>query len=116
MSNIGFVGLGKLGLPCALAVESKGHRVWGYDINPAVGEILSTKHLPYREIWAQKHLEESDITFTSLAEVVENSESFLYRFKRHTMLVLRERVESPKSEWILIIPSLNLVLRIWLKR
>ena len=28
MSNIGFVGLGKLGLPSALAIESK------YDLNP----------------------------------------------------------------------------------
>ena len=26
--NIGFLGLGKLGLPVALAVESKGHKVF----------------------------------------------------------------------------------------
>ena len=38
--NVGFVGLGKLGLPCALAVESKGHKVYGYDINPNVKTIL----------------------------------------------------------------------------
>ena len=25
--NIGFLGLGKLGLPCALAIASKGHNV-----------------------------------------------------------------------------------------
>jgi UDP-N-acetyl-D-mannosaminuronate dehydrogenase len=31
--NIGFLGLGKLGLPVALAIESKGHRVLGTDIN-----------------------------------------------------------------------------------
>ena len=31
--KIGFIGLGKLGLPVALAVESKGHEVYGYDIN-----------------------------------------------------------------------------------
>ena len=31
--KIGFVGLGKLGLPVALAVESKGHDVVGYDIS-----------------------------------------------------------------------------------
>ena len=72
--NVGFVGLGKLGLPCALAVESKGHKVWGYDIDPSVKEILSTKHLPYREIWAQEHLEKSEITFTSIPEVVSNSD------------------------------------------
>ena len=30
--KVGFLGLGKLGLPCALAVEAKGHEVWGCDI------------------------------------------------------------------------------------
>lgn len=34
--KIGFIGLGKLGLPCALAIEGKGHKVIGYDINPKV--------------------------------------------------------------------------------
>ena len=72
--NVGFVGLGKLGLPCALAVESKGHKVWGYDINPSVEQILATKKLPYREIWAQDHLDRSEITFGSIEEVVSNSE------------------------------------------
>ena len=31
--KIGFLGLGKLGLPVALAVESKGHYVCGTDIS-----------------------------------------------------------------------------------
>ena len=31
--NVGFVGLGKLGLPVALAVETKGHKVAGIDID-----------------------------------------------------------------------------------
>jgi UDP-N-acetyl-D-mannosaminuronate dehydrogenase len=31
--KIGFIGLGKLGLPVALAIESKGHQVIGTDIN-----------------------------------------------------------------------------------
>ena len=74
MSNIGFIGLGKLGLPCALAVESKGHKVWGYDINPKVEEIINSKKLPYRELWAQDHLDNSEITFGSIEEVVSNSE------------------------------------------
>ena len=39
MSNIGFIGLGKLGLPSALAIESKGHTVVGYDLNPNVKTI-----------------------------------------------------------------------------
>ena len=31
--NIGFIGLGKLGFPCAEAIAQKGHNVSGYDIN-----------------------------------------------------------------------------------
>ena len=41
--NIGFVGLGKLGLPCALAIESSGHSVVGYDPSEEVKEIIDTK-------------------------------------------------------------------------
>lgn len=72
--NIGFVGLGKLGLPVALAVESKGHKVFGYDISNKVKSIIEAKKIPYKEIWAQKYLEKSKIKFSSLSEVVKNSE------------------------------------------
>ena len=44
--KIGFLGLGKLGLPCALAIDMKGHDVIGYDINP---KVLQKDHVPYRE-------------------------------------------------------------------
>ena len=30
--NIGFIGLGKLGMPCSLEISKKGHDVFGYDI------------------------------------------------------------------------------------
>lgn len=72
--NVGFVGLGKLGLPCALAIESKGHTVCGYDISPHVAEILQTKVLPYREVGAPELLAESNITMNTLSEVVEKSD------------------------------------------
>ena len=72
--NVGFVGLGKLGLPCALAIESKGHYVCGYDIDPNVKNILETKQLPYKEIWAQEYLEKSKIDFLNLDEVVQRSD------------------------------------------
>jgi UDPglucose 6-dehydrogenase len=32
--EIAFIGLGKLGLPCAKVIAQKGHSVAGYDINP----------------------------------------------------------------------------------
>jgi UDP-N-acetyl-D-mannosaminuronate dehydrogenase len=39
----GFLGLGKLGLPCALAIDMKSHEVMGYDINP---NILQKQFVP----------------------------------------------------------------------
>ena len=30
--KIGFIGLGKLGMPCAEAIATKGHDVSGYDV------------------------------------------------------------------------------------
>ena len=72
--NIGFVGLGKLGLPVALAVEDKGHKVFGFDISPSVEEILTTKKLPYREEGAQELLEATQINFCDLDRVVTESE------------------------------------------
>ena len=63
--NIGFIGLGKLGLPCALAVESRGHKVVGYDPSEQVKDIIDSKKLQYQEIWAQKHLDKSKIEIPS---------------------------------------------------
>ena len=72
--NVGFIGLGKLGLPCALAVESRGHKVVGYDPSEQVKDIIDSKKLQYQEIWAQKHLEKSKIEIKSVEEVVGESE------------------------------------------
>ena len=72
--KIGFVGLGKLGLPVALAVESKGHDVVGYDISDNVKNIIEAKKIPYKEIWAQDYLDKSNIKFETLKNVVEHSE------------------------------------------
>ena len=72
--KIGFVGLGKLGLPVALAVESKGHDVVGFDISEKVKDIIEAKKLPYKEIWAQDYLDKSNIKFLDLKNVVRHSE------------------------------------------
>ncbi len=72
--NIGFIGLGKLGLPVALAIESKGHKVVGYDISEEVKNIVESKRIPYREIWVQEHLDKSKIEIKSIEEVVGESE------------------------------------------
>lgn len=72
--KIGFIGLGKLGLPCALAIESKGHKIYGYDINPNVKSILETRKLPYKELWGQEHLDKHDIKFCDIKSVVKESD------------------------------------------
>lgn len=47
--NIGFVGLGKLGLPVAAAVASMGHKVCGTDTNHDVRKYIESGEVPYRE-------------------------------------------------------------------
>ena len=72
--NIGFIGLGKLGLPCALVIESRGHKVVGYDPSDQVKEIIDTKKLKYQEVNAQGFLDKSKIEIKSVEEVVKHSE------------------------------------------
>ena len=72
--NIGFMGLGKLGLPCALAMEEKGHSVCGYDIDDGVKTILETKKLPYREEGATERLVNHNIDFVDVMDVVKRSD------------------------------------------
>lgn len=74
MMKIGFIGLGKLGLPCALAIEQKGHKIYGYDINPSVKDILDEKKLPYREEGAQELLDNHNIKWGTISEVISNSD------------------------------------------
>ena len=72
--NVGFLGLGKLGLPCALVADSKGHDVFGYDINPDVKTILDSKVLPYREEGSQELLDRHNITWCEVDSLVQNSD------------------------------------------
>ena len=68
------MGLGKLGLPCALAINSRGHEVFGYDINLDVKKILDNKKLPYREEGADALLATHTIKWGTIEEVVKNSD------------------------------------------
>lgn len=66
--KIGFLGLGKLGLPCALAIESKGHEVKGYELDPKVAGYIKNRKIPYREEGAEELLAKTKI------EVVDHVE------------------------------------------
>lgn len=69
--KIGFMGLGKLGLPCALASEAAGHEVVGYDPNPAVAGYIRDKKIPYREIGTPELLVNTNIKVVSVEEMVK---------------------------------------------
>lgn len=77
--KVGFIGLGKLGLPVALAVENKGHEVCGYDTNPDIAELFKKsgeqRVMPNKEAGAQELLERSNITIcSSTSDVIANSD------------------------------------------
>jgi len=75
--KIGFVGLGKLGFPCALAMTQKGHDVIGCDVN---ADLMNNSPRSYNETCEDgvTHintlLESSKLRFGSLREVVEHGE------------------------------------------
>ena len=72
--NVGFLGLGKLGLPVALAIDSKGHNVCGYDIDERIKTYLDEGAIPYREEGSQELLDNHNIQFTDVNNMVSNSE------------------------------------------
>ena len=45
--NVGFLGLGKLGLPVALSIEDNGHKVAGFDISQSVLDMIESRKLSY---------------------------------------------------------------------
>ena len=72
--NIGFLGLGKLGLPVALAVESKGHNVFGTDINETTLRNIRFKTINYKEKGAQELLNNSKIEIKNIEQIVSDSD------------------------------------------
>lgn len=72
--KIGFIGLGKLGLPVALAIESRGNEVIGFDVNPKVSEYIKERCVPYKEEKIEQYLETTNIKHVSMKEVILNSE------------------------------------------
>ena len=58
-TKIGFIGLGKLGMPCAEAMAQKGFHVAGYDILNK-----SSNHIEIRDS-IKSVVEDSDIIFVA---------------------------------------------------
>ena len=72
--KIGFVGLGKLGLPVSLAIEAKGYQISGYDISNNVKDIIYKKKYPYQEKYVNDLLKNTKIKIEPLKEVILKSE------------------------------------------
>jgi UDPglucose 6-dehydrogenase len=75
-SQVGFIGLGKLGLPCAAALSVIGKKkIFGYDINPSIKTYVDTCKVPYEEAEIEKFLALADISVEeSIEDVVRQSE------------------------------------------
>jgi UDPglucose 6-dehydrogenase len=74
--NIGFIGLGKLGLPCAAAMSVKSSKkVFGFDVNPNIQNYVNDGQVPYQEEFANDYLKEANLEIcSSIDEVIKNSD------------------------------------------
>ena len=128
--KIGFMGLGKLGLPVALAVESKGHEVFGYDISKKTIDNIQKKIIDYKEIWVEDYLPKTKLKVLDVDELVKNSEiifvpiqtphdskyegvtripderaDFDYSYLRSGIETLSKAIEKQKKDTVVIIIS-----------
>ena len=94
--RIGMMGMGKLGLPCALASEAAGHEVVGYDPNPAVAGYIRDRKIPYREEGTPELLVHSKIRVVSVNEMVAHSD---------LIFVAVQTPHNPKFEGVTRIPE-----------
>lgn len=97
MAEIGIIGMGKLGLPVALAIESRGHGVHAFDVSAAPYNYIEASYIPYQEAGLQPLLDESKITMhQSVGHVVANSE---------IIFVAVQTPHEPKFEGITRLPK-----------
>ena len=72
--NIGIMGCGKLGFPVALAIESRGHSVKGFDLKPEMAKYIKNKYYPFQEHGVNIFLANSKFEMVSLPELVAFSD------------------------------------------
>jgi UDPglucose 6-dehydrogenase len=76
MNNIGFIGLGKLGLPCAAAMSVKaGKTIYGFDLNPNIQKYIDDRKTPYIEGELEQYLANAQFNIQdSIDGVLDNSD------------------------------------------
>ena len=72
--KVGMIGLGKLGLPVALAIESQGHEVRGWDASDAAREGVRERRFPRPEEGVEELLASSQLELAPVEELVEFAE------------------------------------------
>jgi len=74
--NIGMIGLGKLGLPCLLAIEDKtDHSIYGFDVSPETINNIKNRKVNYWEHGVNDLLAKSKIKVTnSIEELIDKCE------------------------------------------
>ena len=96
--KIGFIGVGKLGMPCAEAIAEKGHDVYGYDVEERTSKLISvvnsikdcvddkdivfvavpTPHDPlYDGRHPTAHLEPKDFSYDIVKKVVAEANQYM---------------------------------------
>jgi len=72
--KVGMIGLGKLGLPCLLAMEAVGkHQVFGYDVSDRTKEAIKSRQVSYWEAGVNDLLETSSLKVTeTISELIDN--------------------------------------------
>jgi len=79
LQGVGFLGLGKLGLPCAAALSvATKTKVVGYDKNEAVKGFITSGTVPYVEDSIEHYLQEAKLEFVNSVEEVIKSSSLVF--------------------------------------
>ena len=127
--NIGFIGVGKLGMPCAEAIASKGHSVTGYDVErrkshlvtmfPNIGGAVKgrdivfvavpTPHDPdYDGRAPTAHLEPKDFDYSIVKEVLVEANKHM---TKDQLLVLISTVlpGTTRREFVDLVPNTRFV-------
>ncbi len=78
MKSVGLIGLGKLGLPAALAMEARGSRVFGYDLNDQIKNYLQEKKVPFKEEGIEKLLETTQLEVVDSIETVVKKADLIF--------------------------------------
>ena len=104
--KIGFIGLGKLGLPCAEVIAKKGFNVNGYDVVEVESEIVKQEksiektvsdrdivfiavptphHKDYDGSYPTSHLEHKDFDYQTVKKCVAEADKYM---NKNQLLVL----------------------------